>query len=169
MKRFAAWTLLPLFPLLAGCPGDDDPQQVAVGDTLVSVTTPAGQGMEDRMAGMPHGEMGAVVQLTPLQDSGVAGEVTVTPQGNETQVMVRLTGGTPGGNHPGHVHSGTCANIGGVVQALQPISTDGTGTGTMTTTVGIPPMTLMNGQHVIVYHGDGGRPVTCGEVPAHAM
>jgi hypothetical protein len=84
-------------------------------------------------------------------------------------VMVRLTG-TPGNtSHNGHIHSGRCDSIGGVVQPLQPITTDAAGTGTMTTTVDLPPMAVMDGQHVIVYHTVAGPPGACAEIPQHTM
>jgi hypothetical protein len=83
--------------------------------------------------------------------------------------MVRLTG-TPGNTtHNGHIHSGRCDSVGGVVQPLQPISTDAAGTGTMTTTVDLAPMTVMDGQHVIVYHSVPGPPAACAEIPQHTM
>jgi hypothetical protein len=70
---------------------------------------------------------------------------------------------------PGHIHSGSCDNIGAVVLPLQEISTDEGGTGTMTTTVAVAPMTAMNGEHIVVYHGEGGTPAACAAIPAHTM
>lgn len=151
--------------VLAGCGGGDDAEiDLAAGDSVAAppAAEPAG-GMMDQPAGM-----GMTAQMQPLNDSGIAGEVTVTDRAGQSEIMVRLTGGTPNGSHPGHVHTGTCDAVGGVVEPLQEITTDATGTGTMTTTVSIPPATLMDGQHIVVYHS-GGPPATCAPIPQHAM
>ena len=114
-------------------------------------------------AGVAPEEVGAgqTVTFEAVDGSGVAGEATITDRGDRTEVMVRLTGTEAGGSHNGHIHGGTCEAIGGVVQALEPIETDGTGTGTMTTTVEIPLSELTDGQHVVVYHAGDGAPMSC--------
>ena len=120
--------------------------------------------------GVPEGgAMGQTMQFQPVNASGMAGEATITERGVESEVMVRLTGASADGTHPGHVHSGTCEAIGSVVQPLQELTTDTTGTGTMTATVAIPTATLSDGQHIIVYHETGGAPATCAPIPAHVM
>ena len=86
---------------------------------------------------MDMGAMATTVTMQPLQDSGVTGEATLTPMGGQTQVMVRLTGRSGEGEHPGHIHPGTCDSVGGVVAPLQPITAGADGTGTMTTTVDV--------------------------------
>ena len=68
--------------------------------------------------------------MQPLNNSGISGEATLTPQGSQLQVMVRLTGLAQGGEHPGHIHSGTCDAPGPVVTPLQPISAGADGTET---------------------------------------
>jgi hypothetical protein len=161
-----AWMTIPVLALFAACGGDDAPDTtlrdgpMGAPPATTPATTPPATTQQD---------MSTTVQLQPLQGSGVSGEATVTAMGNQTQVMVRLTGGPANGNHPGHIHSGTCQDIGGVVQALDAISTDAGGSGSMTTTVDVAPMTVMDGQHVIAYHGQGGAPAACGEIPRHTM
>jgi hypothetical protein len=166
MKRSIGWVGLPFVVLLAACPGETRDGDVALRDdtavppaevTTPAVTPQAGQGMTERAA------------FQELQGSGVSGEVTLTDRGAQTEVMVRLSGAPANSTLPGHVHSGTCQNIGGVQQPLQPIDTDATGAGTMTTSVDLAPMTAMDGQHVVVYHGEGGTPITCAPIPAHRM
>jgi hypothetical protein len=52
-----------------------------------------------------------VVQLTPLNDSGVTGTVTLVDAGDgRTQVQVRVD---PAGNldMPAHIHPGSCDNL----------------------------------------------------------
>ena len=158
-------TMLTVFVVLAGCGGGDEAEMdMSASDSMAGAPAaePAGGAMQ------PAGGMGVTAQLQPVNNSGMAGEVTVTDRGAESEVMVRLTGATASGSHPGHIHSGSCAAIGGVIQPLQEITTDATGTGTMTTTVAIAPMTLMDGQHIVVYHADG-APATCAAIPGHAM
>jgi hypothetical protein len=160
---------LPLVALLAGCGDDARDQDLVFTDT--ETTTPATETPPTAAPapGAPAGEMAQSAELRELQGSGVGGDVTVRDRGTQTEVMVRLTGTPANSTHPGHIHSGTCDAIGGVVQALEPINTDATGTGTMTATVDVQPMTMMDGQHVVVYHGAGGTPVACAQVPAHRM
>lgn len=146
--------------LAAGCGGDSaDVSQEAV------VVDPAPEGM----AAESTAPMGQTAQLQPVNDSGITGEATVTDRGSESEIMVRLTGAPANSTHPGHVHAGTCEAIGSVVQPLQEIATDATGTGTMTASVAIPTMTLSDGQHIIVYHETGGSPATCATIPGHVM
>lgn len=166
MRLSQAWIALAVVVVLTACADEDRPQEV------VSDSSVAGPWAEPDLVGDPAAMApmgGMVAQMNPIEGSGVGGEITITDRANQTEVMVRLTGTAPSGSHPGHIHSGTCENIGGVVQALEPIIADNTGTGTMTTTVNIPPMTLMSGNHVVVYHGDGGSPITCAAIPAHVM
>lgn len=167
MKRPTAILSVLLLGLTA-CAGDDTDDSLASADSLAfeqPTTMPPADGMDQQQ---PMG-MGETAQMAPLNDSGVEGEVTVTDRGGETEVLVRLTRAPADGTHPGHVHTGSCESLGGVVQPLEPITVDATGTGTMTTNVAIPPATLMDGQHIVVYHGEGGAPVTCAAIAQHMM
>ena len=170
MKSSKAWIALPLVLAFAACGGDaDDGDFAPMADESQEVMPPA---TDPGMSSPPAMEAGTgqTAMFQALGDSGVSGEATITDRGQQTEIMVRLTGGSGAGEHPGHIHSGTCDNVGGVVQPLDAITTDATGTGTMTTTVDLAPMTVMDGQHVIVYHAaGGGPPITCAQVPAHAM
>jgi hypothetical protein len=162
MKASRGWLGLPVVVLLAACPGETREGDVALRDDTIAppaevVTPPAGQVMTER------------AEFQELQGSGVSGEVMVTDRGNQTEVMVRLSGAPANSTLPGHIHSGSCENIGGVQQPLDSIDTDATGAGTTTTTVGVPPMTAMDGQHIVVYHGEGGTPIACAPIPAHRM
>lgn len=116
----------------------------------------------------PAASMGAI-QMQPLGDATVNGTATVNAAGTGTEVTVQLTGLTQG-EHPGHIHQGTCASPGSVVTPLQPITAGADGTGSMTTTVELDPTTVRDGQHIILYHPvGGGPPIVCGEIPQHAM
>ncbi|MQA90603.1 MAG: hypothetical protein GEU90_10265 [Gemmatimonas sp.] len=167
MRISRAWTGLPLVLALAACAGDADVGDDGLVDET-EVVTPIEEPQTAETPAMEVAEETSAFQ--PLQDSGVTGEATITPQDQQTQVMVQLTGASGAGEHPGHLHSGSCDDVGGVVQPLEPVTTDASGTGSMTATVAMPPMTAMDGQHIVVYHAaGGGPPITCAPIPAHTM
>jgi hypothetical protein len=106
---------------------------------------------------------------------------TVTMQWSATTreltVTVTMTGLGPNSTHPAHIHSGTCANTGGVLYPLNPVVADASGDATATTTVspvanGIPA----TGWAVNVHTGPGLTPadqyrsIGCVDVanPSHA-
>lgn len=166
--KTSRWMIAVLALGLAGCEAEDENATVA---TLPAEDSVAMDPEHIPAAGMdvPPGGIGETLQLQELEGSGVGGEVTVADRGEQTEVMVRLTSAPANSSHPGHIHSGTCEALGGAVQPLDPIATDGTGTGSMTTNVDLSAMTIMDGQHIIVYHGTGGRPIACANIPAHTM
>jgi hypothetical protein len=162
MRVSKALLAIPLGVMLAGCPGDD-----RIDDDPFVTEDPIGAPPEMQPA--PAVPMTETAQVQPVGDSGVTGEVTISERDTRTEVMVRLAGTAPDATMPGHIHSGTCDNIGGVVQALEPIQTDAGGTGTATVTVDLSAMQVMDGQHVVVYHGAGGAPAACAQIPQHRM
>jgi hypothetical protein len=166
MKASMRWLGLPLVVMLAACPRDTTQDDVVITD---DPATPAPEMQMPGAAPQPDQMTMHTAQVQEVQGSGVSGAVTVTERGAQTEFSVQLTGAPANGTLQGHVHSGTCANIGDVVRPLEPITTDAAGTGTTTATVDLAPMAAMDGQHVVVYHGEGGTPIACAEVPAHAM
>jgi hypothetical protein len=109
------------------------------------------------------------VQMMALNNSGVTGTTRVMAHGEgETMVTVNLMG-QGSGTHPGHIHSGTCDNLGPVVVPLESLTMAG-GNGTSTSTVKVPLATVMNGQHVVNFHAGSGEnpmaPVACGAILA---
>jgi hypothetical protein len=166
MRLPRRWLGLPLAALLAACPQErTETDTVFLDDPM----TPGQEGVAPAPTMTPEPmAMSESAQLQELQGSGIGGDVVVTARGAQTEVTVRLTNAPPNSTLPGHIHSGTCQNIGGVVQGLEPITTDATGAGTMTATASVQPMTAMDGQHIIVYHS-AGAPATCAAIPAHAM
>jgi hypothetical protein len=50
------------------------------------------------------------VNLAPQNDSGEKGTVTLTPQGDKTQVVIKMTG-APSTPQPAHIHDGSCAKL----------------------------------------------------------
>jgi hypothetical protein len=57
------------------------------------------------------GQSPITVQLQPRGDSGVSGTATLTPKGNQTQVVLKLKGNTSNVAQPAHFHTGTCDNL----------------------------------------------------------
>jgi len=51
------------------------------------------------------------VNLSPQNASGESGTATLTPQGDKTQVVIKLTGAPSGTQQPAHIHDGTCATL----------------------------------------------------------
>jgi hypothetical protein len=100
-----------------------------------------------------------------------------SPTTKTLTVVVSLTGLGPSSTHPAHIHSGTCANTGGILYPLNPVVADASGDATTTTTVsavanGIPA----TGWAVNVHTGPGLTPadqfrsIGCVDVanPSHA-
>ena len=175
MNKSLATLMLPLL-VACGTGSDDKVGQEGgfMADTLVEamgtsdvavLPPPAG---DTAAAGASAGMQ--TVAFTPVGTGGHAGDVMIHAMGQQTEIMVRLSG-PQAGVHQGHIHTGTCDNIGGVVQPLEPVDVPQGAQGTSTTTVSIPPATVMNGQHVVVYHtagGSPGAPVACANVPQGA-
>lgn len=169
MKLSRSYAMLALPLILAACGGSEEEVGAVPADTAVVATgTGADTAMgadavptDTGMAGMENR-----VSLMAMNNSGVTGEATLTAQGEQTQVMLRVTGAPPNGMHPAHIHQGTCENQGPVAAPLQSVTADASGTGTSTSTVSVPLATVMNGQHYVQVHAaNGGQPVACGNVP----
>ena len=51
------------------------------------------------------------VNLSAQNASGETGTATLTPQGDKTQVVIKLTGAPSSAEQPAHIHDGSCANL----------------------------------------------------------
>jgi hypothetical protein len=51
------------------------------------------------------------IPLNEYENSGISGTATLEPIGNDTRVAMELSGDQLTGNHPTHIHTGTCANF----------------------------------------------------------
>ena len=163
--------------VLAACGGGGGEAAEGGADTTTATMAPAPAPSGETMPAAPAtdtamaGQSSATnsVQMTALNNSGVSGTTQVMAHGEgETMVTVNLQGqGT--GTHPGHIHSGTCDNLGPVVVPLESV-TMANGSGTSSSTVKVPMATVMNGQHVVNFHAGSGdnpmAPVVCGAIPA---
>lgn len=174
MKPTRLWVLAALPLALAACGGGDEEAAGggadSVGTALPSAdsgaTTVAPTTTDTSMAAQP---MAGTVALNAVGGSGVTGQASFMEHGAaQTMVTVNLAG-QGSGTHAGHIHTGTCDNIGPPVAPLQPV-TLANGTGTATSTVEIALATVMNGQHLVSYHqssGDNpGPPIACGQIQA---
>jgi len=175
MIAFRLWMLPALALAVAACGGDGEGAAEGAGDTTTaamppapSAATPPTTPAESTMTGQSSAT--TPVQLTALNNSGVTGQAQIMEHGAaETMVTVTLQG-QGSATHPGHIHSGTCDQLGPVVAPLESVAMAG-GTGTSTSTVKVSMGTVMNGQHVVNFHAGAGEnpmpPVACGAIPAH--
>lgn len=51
------------------------------------------------------------IPLNEYQNSGISGTATLTAEGENTRVLMELSGEPLTGNHPTHIHTGTCADF----------------------------------------------------------
>ena len=87
------------------------------------------------------------VTLATQNNSGVSGTATLTPMGNQTHVVLAITGEPAGGSEPAHIHVGSCPTVGAVKYPLTNVVN-----GTSTTTVNAPLATLTAGAYAINVH-----------------
>jgi hypothetical protein len=150
--------------VLAACGGDTTDDTVVTDRPMTADTV--------MTAGQPATQMEqAHVNLSPVGDSQVRGQAHMTQTGpNETEVHASLTGATQTGEHHGHIHSGTCDQLGAIVAQLEPITTQAQGTGESHSRVQFSLAQIRDGGHVIAFHQAGGTRespgphVTCGEI-----
>jgi hypothetical protein len=51
------------------------------------------------------------VNLAPQNASGEKGTATLTPQGDKTEVVIKMTGALSSAPQPAHIHDGSCAKL----------------------------------------------------------
>lgn len=107
------------------------------------------------------------VTLNPVNNSGISGTAVFTPVGNQTQVVVTLTGAPAGASEPIHIHTGQCGpTLGGVKFPLKNVEN-----GTSTTVIDTPFVPLWSGGFAINAHESAANIknyVACGNLPAMA-
>ena len=103
------------------------------------------------------------VTLSSTNDSSTRGTATLTPEGNQTKVVIQMQGAPTGAVQPVHFHKGTCANLDPKpVYPLQDIKN-----GTSTTVVPVEMAKLTATPHTINVHKSAAEiktSVACGEV-----
>lgn len=106
------------------------------------------------------------VALAPKNNSGITGSVIVNESADSTTITVILKGGVPGNTHPTHIHHGTCAEPGAVLQPLTSVTIGADSTGTSTTTVATKTLEDAedSGPLLVQTHQPGGVPAACGAI-----
>ncbi len=104
------------------------------------------------------------INLSPQNSSGQSGIAILTPNGNQTEVVMQLSTGPAGPTieQPVHIHTGTCANLGGVVYGLTNLVN-----GKSVSIVSVSLSTLLNGTFAINAHKSGAEVsayTSCGQV-----
>lgn len=116
---------------------------------------------------LPADAQGATVTiaLTQQNNSGQSGTATLSVDGDQTRVVIDLAN-SPAGPQPAHIHTGTCATLGGVAFNLE-FPRDGKSTSTVNT----PLRAIQTGGFAINVHKSPQEfsvYVACGDIPAVA-
>lgn len=139
------------------------------------------QGGEAATSEMASAAVGAdTVTLSPKNESGLSGSVTLTEDGDSITLAVTLEGGTPGATYASHIHNGTCDAPGGVAAPLSGITVTEDSAGMATTTVAA---NVVEGEEaedpdaaedteagesepplLVLVHLPGGTPAACAEI-----
>lgn len=107
------------------------------------------------------------VTLNAQNDSGESGTATLTAMGDQTRVVLNLTG-APAGPQPAHIHEGTCVNLNPA--PAYPLTN--VENGQSETIVPASLASLMNGNFAINVHRSPEEVqvyVSCGDIPAAAQ
>lgn len=104
------------------------------------------------------------VELKPQNSSGQSGIAILTPNGNQTEVAMFLSTGPAGPTieQPVHIHTGTCATLGGVAYGLTNLVN-----GKSVSMVNVSLATLKSGTFAINAHKSGAEVsayTSCGQV-----
>jgi LPXTG-motif cell wall-anchored protein len=119
------------------------------------------------MIGAASADNPVTINLDTLNGSGVSGTAVLTPQGNQTQIVVTVNGEPSDGSEPMHVHTGQCGpTLGGVKYPLKNVEG-----GTSTTVINTPLASIQTGGFAINVHQSAaniGTYVACGNIPVLA-
>lgn len=94
--------------------GDDDLRTITLAGSSVSIAAPttADAAATETPEATEEADDSAdelTIDLDELNDSGMTGTATLRADGDETVVTLALDGAT--GDHPAHIHSGTCNDL----------------------------------------------------------
>lgn len=109
------------------------------------------------------------ITISPQAGQTASGTATLTPVGSQTQVVLTMTGLTPG-IHANHIHVGACPNPGDIEIPLADLNADTQGNASATTMVQTPLATIQATQHALAVHS-GPLPaptIACGNIPVVA-
>ena len=126
-----------------------------------------GVGLAVAMLGVASAASPITITLDAQNSSGISGSAVLTPMGNQTQIVVTVTGEPAAGSEPMHVHTGQCgATLGGVKYPLKNVEG-----GTSTTTIAASLDSLQTGDFAINAHESAANIknyIACGNIPAIA-
>jgi hypothetical protein len=107
------------------------------------------------------------ITLNAMGGSGVTGTATLTDMGTTTDVDVIIDGGLTPGIHMNHIHTGTCAAQGPILENLKDLTAGADGSVPATsTTIAKPLSNFDDGNHYVAAHATDGTVVACGDIPA---
>ena len=120
-------------------------------------------------ADLAKAESAVTVLLAGVGGSNVSGAATLTPDGNGTQVGLKVSGLTPGSRAQVALHAGTCAMPSASAAQLPTLTADTNGNATAAGPVlfrgteNVSLATLTDGDHIIAVAGPNGV-VACGVI-----
>ena len=173
--RFESWRTLQgigavlMMGSLVACGGEKG----GAADTTASNSMAASADSTAMMAPSPTGRWTATLQsMAGTNVTGTASAMAGTSAGT-TMAEVTISGAPANGEHPWHIHSGTCASGGDIVGPptdYMPIRADASGNGTSTATVNVAAPT--SGDYHVNVHmspSDLKTIVACGDLKTGAM
>jgi len=110
-----------------------------------------------------------IVQLDPVDGSGISGTATLSPAGEGTNVALDIQGLAPGTAARGTMQAGTCDMPSASFAALPDLQANATGRATATGLVlfrgteDVALETMADGEHIIAIRTD--QVVACGVIP----
>lgn len=105
-----------------------------------------------------------MVTLKEQNNSGEMGTATLEESGGKVMVTLSLTGAPAGVTQPAHIHTGTCATIGGVLYPLT-FPMDGTSQTTLNVTMAQLRAQMPLALNVHKSQTEAGVYYSCGDLP----
>lgn len=123
-------------------------------------TNGTGSGMDTDDEGEP-----ITLDLDEQNSSGQSGRVTIEDDNGRAKISIRLSGSTPTGAQPAHIHTGSCASLGDVRYPLSAV-TNGTSETTLTVPVSQLRSELPLAVNVHKSESETNVYVACGDIRA---
>lgn len=123
-------------------------------------------GMEQQTQQEPMGQS-ETVEITPMGDASVSGDVALTREGNDLTVEIMASMGGPG-DYPAHIHEGTCDEPGGVAVPLDSPTAAEEGIAEGTTQVDATQLDP-GGSYLVMIHQQQGAPAGCAAIPSSLL
>lgn len=110
----------------------------------------------------------ATTDFLGLGGSGVSGQADFSREGGIITVDLLVENVRDTGDHPSHIHEGTCREPGGVVVPLNPASVSEPGIVEAESEVELSALTPGT-SYVVMIHSQQGAPIGCAEFPAELV